>query len=132
MKIIDITIENFRGFTHKFFELDPKMNVILGDNTTGKTTLLQAVQIALGAFLQEMTFLPGGNGYSRNFRPTDHVKFYSESSKGFIPIAEKPSIEVHAECVSGKFDESTQQVNISTNHIWWKRTSNKNSKANAQ
>ena len=132
MKIIDITIENFRGFTHKFFELDPKMNVILGDNTTGKTTLLQAVQIALGAFLQEMTFLPGGNGYSRNFRSTDHVKFYSESSKGFIPIAEKPSIEVHAECVSGKFDESTQQVNISTNHIWWKRTSNKNSKANAQ
>ena len=87
MKIIDITIENFRGFTHKFFELDPKMNVILGDNTTGKTTLLQAVQIALGAFLQEMTFLPGGNGYSRNFRPTDQVKVYSESSKGFIPIA---------------------------------------------
>ena len=118
MKIIDITIENFRGFTHKFFELDPKMNVILGDNTTGKTTLLQAIQIALGAFLQEMTFLPGGNGYSRNFRPTDHVKVYSESSKGFIPIAEKPSIEVHAECVSGKFDESTQQVNTSTNHIF--------------
>ena len=80
MKIIDITIENFRGFTHKFFELDPKMNVILGDNTTGKTTLLQAVQIALGAFLQEMTFLPGGNGYSRNFRPTDQVKVYSELS----------------------------------------------------
>ena len=131
MKINNITIDNFRGFEHKFFELDPKMNVILGDNTTGKTTLLQAVQIALGAFLQEMTFLPGGNGYSRNFRPIDHVKIYSESSKGFIPIKQKPSIEVNAECVIGQFDKFTQQINTSTNHIWWKRTSNKNSKANA-
>ena len=131
MTINNITIDNFRGFEHKFFELDPKMNVILGDNTTGKTTLLQAVQIALGAFLQEMTFLPGGNGYSRNFRPTDHVKIYSESSKGFIPIKQKPSIEVNAECVIGQFDKLTQQINTSINHIWWKRTSNKNSKANA-
>ena len=131
MTINNITIDNFRGFEHKFFELDPKMNVILGDNTTGKTTLLQAVQIALGAFLQEMTFLPGGNGYSRNFRPTDHVKIYSESSKGFIPIKQKPSIEVNAECVIGQFDKLTQQINTSINNIWWKRTSNKNSKANA-
>lgn len=131
MNINNITIDNFRGFEHKFFELDPKMNVILGDNTTGKTTLLQAVQIALGAFLQEMTFLPGGNGYSRNFRPTDHVKIYSESSKGFIPIKQKPSIEVNAECVIGQFDKLTQQINTSINNIWWKRTSNKNSKANA-
>lgn len=131
MTINNITIDNFRGFEHKFFELDPKMNVILGDNTTGKTTLLQAVQIALGAFLQEMTFLPGGKGYSRNFRPTDHVKIYSESSKGFIPIKQKPSIEVNAECVIGQFDKLTQQINTSINNIWWKRTSNKNSKANA-
>lgn len=131
MNINNITIDNFRGFEHKFFELDSKMNVILGDNTTGKTTLLQAVQIALGAFLQEMTFLPGGKGYSRNFRPTDHVKIYSESSKGFIPIKQKPSIEVNAECVIGQFDKLTQQINTSINNIWWKRTSNKNSKANA-
>ncbi|MBQ7484093.1 MAG: AAA family ATPase [Bacteroidaceae bacterium] len=132
MKIIDINIENFRGFAHKSFAFDPKINVILGDNTTGKTTLLQAVQIALGAFLQEMSFLPGGNGYSRNFRPTDQVKVFSESSKGFIPLAAKPSIEVNAECVVGQFDESTQQINTRTSHIWWKRTSNKNSKANTQ
>ncbi|MCH5178901.1 MAG: hypothetical protein J1F13_04385 [Prevotellaceae bacterium] len=58
---------------------------MLGDNTPGKTTLLQAIQIALGAFLQEMSFLPAGTGYSRIFRPTDQVKIYIESSKGFIP-----------------------------------------------
>lgn len=131
MKINKIKIENFRGFKNNSFEFDSKMNVVLGDNTTGKTTLLQAIQIALGAFLQEMTFLPGGNGYSRNFRPTDQVKVYSESSKGFIPIIEKPCIEVDSECVIGKYDKITQQIELSTQPVQWKRTSNKNSKVNA-
>jgi len=131
MKINNILINNFRGFNNRFFEFDPKMNVVLGDNTTGKTTLLHAIQIALGAFLQEMTFLPGGAGYSRNFRPTDQVKVYSDSNKSFIPIAEKPSVEVNTECVIGKFYTSTQSVEMSTRAVWWKRTSNKNSKANA-
>lgn len=131
MKINNILINNFRGFNNRFFEFDPKMNVVLGDNTTGKTTLLHAIQIALGAFLQEMTFLPGGAGYSRSFRPTDQVKVYSDSNKSFIPIAEKPSVEVNTECVIGKFYTSTQSVEMSTRAVWWRRTSNKNSKANA-
>ena len=131
MRIKDIKIENFRGFKNKSFEFDPKMNVILGDNTTGKTTLLQAIQIALGAFLQEMTFLPGGYGYSRNFKPNDHVKEFNWSSKSFIPIIDKPSIEVDTECVVGSYDKTTNSIKMSTQSIWWKRTGNKNSKANA-
>ena len=130
MKLKDITINNFRGFDDRFFEFDSKMNVVLGDNTTGKTTLLHAIQISLGAFLQEMSFLPGGIGYNRNFRPTDQVKVFSESSKGFIPIVEKPSIEVNSECVIGIFNNSTHSIEASTIPVWWKRTSNKNSKVN--
>lgn len=131
MKISNITIKNFRGFTDNFFEFDPQMNVILGDNTTGKTTLLHAVQIALGAFLQEMTFLPGGNGYARNFKPTDQIKTYSESNKTFIPIPEKPNIQVNAEGISGKYDIQSGTLNITREPVLWKRTSNKNSKVNA-
>lgn len=131
MRINKIKIEHFRGFEDKSFNFDSKMNVVLGDNTTGKTTLLQAIQISLGAFLQEMTFLPGGNGYSRNFRPTDQVKKYSESNKGFIPIIEKPCITVNAECVVGEYNTHTQQIELSTRPVQWRRMGNKNSKANA-
>ena len=131
MNLSNITIKNFRGFKYNFYNFDPQMNVILGDNTTGKTTLLHAVQIALGAFLQEMTFLPGGNGYVRNFKPTDQVKTYSESNKTFIPIPEKPSIQVNAEGISGKYDIQSGVLNMSSLPVLWKRTSNKNSKANA-
>lgn len=130
MKIDNITIKNFRGFRDRYFEFDPKMNVILGDNTTGKTTLLHAIQVALGAFLQEMTFLPGGYGYSRNFKPNDHLKEYSEANKSFIRIKEKPSIEVNTECVIGNYSKDNN-VEMSTQSVWWKRTGNKNSKANA-
>lgn len=130
MRIKNIQIDNFRGFKCRFFEFDSRMNVILGDNTVGKTTLLHAVQIALGAFLQEMTFLPGGSGYSRNFRPTDHVKIYSESSKSFIPIVEKPSIEVNSECVFGRFSQKSNKLDLLSGPVWWRRTSNKNSLAN--
>ncbi|MDE6485929.1 MAG: AAA family ATPase [Muribaculaceae bacterium] len=131
MNIKDIMIQNFRSFKDNFFVFDPQMNVILGDNTTGKTTLLHAVQIALGAFLQEMSFIPGGNGYARNFKPTDQVKTYSESNKTFIPIPKKPSIQVNAEGMSGKYDIRSGRLNMSSIPVFWKRTSNKNSKANA-
>ena len=131
MKINNILINNFRGFNNRFFEFDPKMNVVLGDNTTGKTTLLHAIQIALGAFLQEMTFLPGGAGYSRNFRSTDQVKFRSESSKSFLPIPEKPSIEVNTECVIGRYYYDTHHIELTKLIVKWKRKNNKNSIANA-
>ena len=79
MRINNITIKNFRGFIEeRRFEFDPKMNVILGDNTTGKTSLLHAVQIALGAYLQALKIIPGGKAFSRNFLATDYVKRYSE------------------------------------------------------
>ena len=72
MRINDITIKNFRGFIEeRHFEFDSKMNVILGDNTTGKTSLLHAVQIALGAYLQALKIIPGGKAFSRNFLATD-------------------------------------------------------------
>lgn len=131
MKINTITIDHFRGFNSKTFEFEASMNVVLGDNTTGKTTLLHAIQIALGAFLQEMTFLPGGNGYTRNFRPTDQVKVYSAASKGFIPTVEKPSIEVDTTCLAGIYNTTTNEVTLTQRPVWWKRTGNKNSKSNA-
>lgn len=124
MNIRDITIKNFRGFEHKSFDFDSRMNVVLGDNTTGKTTLLHAVQIALGAYLQSLTLV---KGVSRNFKKEDHVSKYSESSKSFLPIVEKPSIEVHATFFVHKFYGESHSLEKSAQSIRWERVSNKNS-----
>lgn len=73
------------------------MNVVLGDNTSGKTTLLHGAQIALGAYLQALTLLPGGKPYRRSFKDSDWVRKYSEANRSFLRIQEKPEIAVTAD-----------------------------------
>lgn len=100
MKINKITIKNFRGFQDKSFELDSKMNVVLGNNTTGKTTLLQAIQIALGAYLQSMTLLPKEKAFRKNFTSTDRVLIYNAAKDDFMLSIENPFIQVEATVLS--------------------------------
>lgn len=121
MNIKNIVIKNFRGFEEQSFDFDPQMNVILGDNTTGKTTLLHAVQVALGAYLQALTLIPSGPYFSRNYQKSDHRKIYNEVNKSFMFAKDKPEIGVKVKV------ESSAAV---TNEIKWKRIGSKNSKKN--
>lgn len=98
MIINNIRIQNFRGFQDKYFEFDPNMNVVLGDNTTGKTTLLHAVQIALGAFFKALDTLPRAGEFSRNFKKTDIPLLMSENNKSLVKGSDKPSITTTAIC----------------------------------
>lgn len=47
----NIELVNFRRFTDSKFELNPRMNVFIGKNASGKTTVLEAVNVILGAYL---------------------------------------------------------------------------------
>lgn len=46
-----IVIENFRGIREMNLELDPKVTVLFGPNAAGKTTILDAIAIGLGAYV---------------------------------------------------------------------------------
>lgn len=131
MKIQTLRISNFRGFEDKSFRFDDRMNVVLGNNTTGKTTLLHAVQIALGAFLQSMSLLPGGKAFSRNFKKGDQVSRYSASSKSFLLDVNKPLLEVDATFYKGIFQKESNSTTITEESISWARSGNKLSKATA-
>jgi predicted ATP-binding protein involved in virulence len=50
MKINTIEIQNFKGFEYKEFSFNPNMTVLIGDNGTGKTTILDALSFVLGTF----------------------------------------------------------------------------------
>lgn len=50
MEIRRLQMENFRGFEKKEIFLNPSFTVAIGNNGTGKSTLLQAMQVASGAF----------------------------------------------------------------------------------
>ena len=47
----DIELFHFRKFNDSTYEFNPRMNVIIGKNASGKTALLEAVTVILGAYL---------------------------------------------------------------------------------
>lgn len=51
MKLSNIKIENFRCFQKLSVKFDPQMNVIVGNNGAGKSSILDAVSIGIGSFL---------------------------------------------------------------------------------
>ncbi|HLB66298.1 MAG TPA: DNA replication and repair protein RecF [Candidatus Saccharimonadales bacterium] len=45
MALVSIRLRNFRTYKDETFELDPGVNIIVGPNTSGKTNLLEALQL---------------------------------------------------------------------------------------
>ena len=78
MRIKDINIVNFKGFQNKTVVFNGNLTVVIGNNTAGKTTLLKALQVGLGAYLQSLKKLPGGTPYRRNFGSLDKFKKHDD------------------------------------------------------
>lgn len=89
IKISKIKLHNFKRFKDLTLELDPKMNIFIGDNESGKSTILQAIDlVARGSRtrIEEIgldrlinadtisTFMAGGR--SLNDMPKMYVELY--------------------------------------------------------
>ena len=59
LSIRELTVHNYRKFSEDSFALNPKMNVFAGKNGSGKTALLEAANVILGAYLAAFkTYVP--------------------------------------------------------------------------
>ena len=99
MRINKVQIVNFRGFEDKEVVFQDNVTVVIGDNTAGKTSLLHALQVALGAYLQSLKELPGSVDYRCNFRDTDRFLRYDAEKKDYFPNERLPRITVEGEFV---------------------------------
>lgn len=54
LKISEVTINNFRGYSHFRIPMHLSLNVLVGENGAGKTSILEAVACGLGPFLTAM------------------------------------------------------------------------------
>lgn len=97
MRIKDINIVNFKGFQNETVVFNGNLTVVIGNNTAGKTTLLKAIQVGLGAYLQSLKQLPGGAPYRRNFSSLDKFMRFDEELRDYIPNYEKPRITINAD-----------------------------------
>lgn len=119
MNIKSIEIHNFRGFENVTVPFSGKLTVVIGNNTAGKTTLLKALQVGLGAYLQSLSILPGGTAFRRNFSKLDRYKPFIPEKKSYIPNKENPSIKITADCSTIAYRGGTVEENKS--EISWTR-----------
>jgi predicted ATP-binding protein involved in virulence len=50
VRIDNLTVKNFNGFDHREFVFNPNFNLLVGDNATGKTSVLDALSVAVGSW----------------------------------------------------------------------------------
>ena len=69
----DIELFHFRKFENGKYELNPRMNVIIGKNASGKTAILEAATVILGAYLTAFKeYVPSRFGH--NISDSDVLK----------------------------------------------------------
>lgn len=97
MRINKIDIVNFKGFQREMREFKSNLTVVIGNNTAGKTTLLKALQIGLGAYLQCLSKLPSAVQYRRNFSIHDRFMAFDSTEKDYVPNGERTRITIDAD-----------------------------------
>ena len=50
MRIESLLLENFKGFQRRELSFHPQFNLVVGENGTGKTSLLDALAVAVGSW----------------------------------------------------------------------------------
>jgi hypothetical protein len=96
MRIDRLTLTNFKCFAYDGFELHPQFTLFVGDNGSGKTSVLDGLAVAAGSWLLG---IPGQR--SRSLRP-EEVRFTALGGRRDRPdspgIAEPTSWEPHDPC----------------------------------
>jgi predicted ATP-binding protein involved in virulence len=82
MQISEIIIQNFRGFEERNFLFDTQFNVAIGNNTMGKSTLLNSLQVALGGYLQCLD-IPSSKNYRRQYRAGEAFVRWNEEERSY-------------------------------------------------
>ncbi len=58
MRIHRLTVSNFKNFECETFEFHPRFTLLVGDNGSGKTAVLDALRVGIGAYLLGIPDLP--------------------------------------------------------------------------
>lgn len=120
MKIHKLRLKNFRCFEDLTLSLDPQYTILVGINGAGKSTILDALAVALGGYLA------GFDGIRSNYIQSEdaHCKMHSAGSRIDVQAQFPVQVSAEAELDGGKRIISWQRELNGTG----KRTTHGNSK----
>ncbi len=82
MLIKELHLKNFRGYKEITIPFDEGLNLIIGDNGSGKTAILEALTVAIGSLFLGIT-----NTASRNILTKDiHIQTFEHSQEFGFPV----------------------------------------------
>src|SRR3989344_5929962 len=92
MQISNIGLTNFRNFSSKKIEFDPKLTVIIGQNGSGKSNILEAVGLLSAVRLHKVD------------TDLDLVKFGKEDAKveGNVGESEKVDLTINFQVIDSR------------------------------
>lgn len=95
MNIQQISLKNFKCFEEQVFDLNPRFTVLIGDNGTGKSAILDALAISVGGFLQ------GINEAKTRWIQKDEIRLkdFGEHIEGQIPVIVSASGDYNGETI---------------------------------
>jgi len=91
MRIKRLDLTNFRSFDRKIFEFQDQFNLLIGDNGTGKTAILDALAVAAGSL-----FLGFDELNSRHIH-VDEVRRVPYTKEGLTSVEPQYPVHVRAE-----------------------------------
>lgn len=107
MYLSNIHIENFKGIKTADIDFNRTVNLIIGDNGTGKTSVLEAISVALGGFLS------GIDGVNTIHFSKDEIRRESQlTGTGSSNIAYKTPICVRACLELNIGDENNTDIHL--------------------
>jgi predicted ATP-binding protein involved in virulence len=68
VRIDTLELRNFRGYEREIFSFVPGMNLLIGPNASGKTTVLEGLSIALGSFFLGINGVDGRSIHGSDIR----------------------------------------------------------------
>lgn len=106
MFIQRLTMENFHGFEDKTIDFTDRFTVLIGENASGKTAVLDAAAVAIGAFIRGIT------GSDKNGRTIQ------ESEMFLRPKTLGNSLQLEPQTPTSVYAEGTLETCLFT----WKRS----------
>lgn len=155
MRLLSLTVRNYRLHRELTVDFDPERNLIGGPNETGKSTLAEAIHRALfmryksGGDLQKSMVSDTHGGHPEvklTFEAAGDIwtieKLFAGSTKGTARLSSRSGISLQGEAAEDKLSELTGNTDGSTNnlnqlstrwsHLWvWQGTSGADASAHA-